>query len=90
MTELAGCHTRHATLDAYLEAFDAMLHRTAAHIPSMVEDVVAGRPTEIEFLTGQIIRMAERLGLSVPENLRIYNRVKKEESQSHPCTDCLK
>jgi 2-dehydropantoate 2-reductase len=34
----------------------------------MLQDVLAGRPTEIAFLNGELLRRAESLGLSMPNN----------------------
>ncbi|MDR5709071.1 MAG: 2-dehydropantoate 2-reductase [Armatimonadota bacterium] len=38
------------------------------HLPSMLQDVLRRRPTEIAFLNGEIIRRAERHGIPVPYN----------------------
>ncbi len=37
-----------------------------AHTPSMLQDVLAGRPTEIETINGAIIAHAEALGIATP------------------------
>jgi 2-dehydropantoate 2-reductase len=39
-----------------------------AHKPSMLQDVEAGRPTEIEFLNGAIVSFGERYGVAAPLN----------------------
>ena len=39
-----------------------------AHRPSMGQDMVKGRRTEIDFLNGFIVRQAERLGMAAPAN----------------------
>ena len=55
--------------------------RGSAHYPSMLEDVDAQRPTEIELITGSLVRQAERLGVPVPLHTALYRLVKaKEES----------
>ena len=40
--------------------------RGSAHYPSMLEDVEARRPTEIDLITGALVREAERHGVPVP------------------------
>jgi 2-dehydropantoate 2-reductase len=50
-----------------------------AHVPSMLEDVRAGRPTEIDFITGALVREAERLGVAVPLHTALYWLVKARE-----------
>jgi 2-dehydropantoate 2-reductase len=55
--------------------------RGSAHYPSMLEDVEAHRPTEIELITGSLVREAERLGVPVPLHQTLYRLIKaKEES----------
>ena len=55
--------------------------RGSAHYPSMLEDVDAHRKTEIELITGSLVREAERHGVSVPLHTLLYGLVKaKEES----------
>lgn len=38
----------------------------AGHMPSMMQDVLASRTTEIEFINGAVVREAEKLGMEVP------------------------
>jgi 2-dehydropantoate 2-reductase len=55
--------------------------RGSAHYPSMLEDVDARRETEIELITGSLIREAEKHGAAVPLHRALYALVKgKEES----------
>jgi 2-dehydropantoate 2-reductase len=49
--------------------------RGAAHYPSMLEDVEAHRPTEIELITGALVREAERVGVPVPLHTALYRLV---------------
>jgi 2-dehydropantoate 2-reductase len=53
--------------------------RGSAHYPSMLEDVKAKRPTEIELITGSLVREAERLGVPVPLHLALYRLIKAKE-----------
>ena len=50
-----------------------------AHIPSMLEDVRARRPTEIDFITGALVREAEWLGVPVPLHTAMYRLDKARE-----------
>jgi 2-dehydropantoate 2-reductase len=55
--------------------------RGSAHYPSMLEDVDAQRETEIELITGSLIREGERHNVEVPLHRMLYALVKgKEES----------
>jgi 2-dehydropantoate 2-reductase len=54
--------------------------RGHAHYPSMLEDVSARRPTEIELITGSLVREARRLGVPVPLHAALYALVKGKEA----------
>ena len=54
--------------------------RGHAHRPSMLEDVKAHRPTEIELITGALVREAEQLGVPVPLHTALYPLVKAKEA----------
>jgi 2-dehydropantoate 2-reductase len=50
-----------------------------AHVPSMLEDVRSGRATEVDFITGALVREAERHGVPVPLHTAMYRLVKARE-----------
>jgi 2-dehydropantoate 2-reductase len=54
--------------------------RGSAHYPSMLEDVDAHRPTEIELITGSIVREAGRHDVPVPLNTLLYALVRGKEA----------
>jgi 2-dehydropantoate 2-reductase len=58
----------------------AAAHGAYAHVPSMLEDVRARRPTEVDFITGALVREAERLGVPAPLHTAVYRLVKARES----------
>ncbi len=61
--------------------------RGYAHYPSMLEDVEAHRTTEIDLITGSLVREAERHGVPVPLHTALLRLVKaKEESWPQPST----
>lgn len=53
-------------LDTLLRRHQSPQERT--HLPSMLQDVLRRRPTEIAFLNGEIARRAERHGIPAPCN----------------------
>ena len=54
--------------------------RGSRHYPSMLEDVEAHRPTEIDHITGALVREAERAGVPVPLHAAMYRLVKAREA----------
>jgi 2-dehydropantoate 2-reductase len=53
--------------------------RGSRHYPSMLEDVRARRPTEVDFITGALVREAERHGVEAPLLTAVYRLVKARE-----------
>jgi 2-dehydropantoate 2-reductase len=54
--------------------------RGSAHFPSMLEDVQARRPTELDLITGALVREAERCGVDAPLHTALYHLVKAREA----------
>jgi 2-dehydropantoate 2-reductase len=55
-------------------------NRGSAHYPSMLEDVDAQRPTEVELINGALVREAERYGVPAPLHTALYRLVKAREA----------
>ena len=53
---------------------------TAANISSMLQDVRALRHTEIDYITGYLLKRARAHGISVPENAHLYELIKRKEN----------
>lgn len=51
-----------------------------AHVFSMLDDVRNRRPTEVDWLTGAVVREASRLGIDVPIHETLYRLVKAREA----------
>jgi 2-dehydropantoate 2-reductase len=51
-----------------------------AHTPSMLEDVLAHTPTELEFITGALLREADRCGVAAPLSEAMYSLVRARET----------
>jgi len=54
--------------------------RGSAHYPSMLEDVEARRPTEVELINGALVREALRHGVDAPLQTAVYQLVKAREA----------
>jgi 2-dehydropantoate 2-reductase len=53
------------------------------HAPSMLEDVQAERLTEVDMITGSLVREAHRLGVPVPLHEAMYRLIKGKEASWH-------
>jgi 2-dehydropantoate 2-reductase len=72
----AGWRTHWASADAWLEDFfERLLPVTAEHESSMLQDLRAGRRTEIDALTGAIVRLGEKHGTPAPANAALLRLV---------------
>jgi 2-dehydropantoate 2-reductase len=65
------------------ELFDHAARRDVAygHKPSMLQDVEAGRETEIDFLNGAIVAFGERYRVDAPLNRALTQLIKGKESE---------
>jgi 2-dehydropantoate 2-reductase len=54
--------------------------RGSAHFPSMLEDVVAGRPTEVELINGALVREAREHRVEAPLQEAVYALVRGREA----------
>jgi 2-dehydropantoate 2-reductase len=50
-------------------------------MPSMRQDGLARRPSEVEFFAGTVLKLAEKHHLNLPVNQELYNRIKAMESR---------
>ena len=79
---IAVAHAEGALVDAKalhnMIDFAAREHRF--HQPSMLQDIRAGRETEIDSLNGYIVEAALRHSLSVPRNELVYGLILARQS----------
>lgn len=54
---------------------------TGNNINSMLQDIRAGKKTEIDSITGEIIRLGKELGIDTPSNESVYALIKAIESK---------
>jgi 2-dehydropantoate 2-reductase len=51
---------------------------------SMADDLAAGRKTEVDYINGELVRLAERLGRSAPVNSAIVRLIRLAEAGADP------
>jgi 2-dehydropantoate 2-reductase len=51
---------------------------------SMADDLAAGRKTEIDYLNGELVALADRLGTAAPINRKIVELIQKAEAGAAP------
>jgi 2-dehydropantoate 2-reductase len=61
--------------------FDPFLARLSPQgKTSMLQDVEAGRKTEVEMLAGKVIELGKREDVATPVNQMLYDQIKKIET----------
>ena len=79
---VAGFRTHWKTAEGFLKVFyERLVPDTAEHESSMLQDLAAGKRTEIEALNGAVLRLADGHGCGVPHNRAVYNLIKFVESR---------
>ena len=89
-TALSACREAADTasakgIDLLFDSPEAEVERvcrlTAGNISSMLQDVRRGRRTEIEAITGTIVREAESLGVPAPTNRKLLERFRSKHRE---------
>lgn len=62
--------------EALLPHVQRVCHDTARNRSSMLQDVLAGSPTEIDYLTGELLRRARRLGMELPRSAALQDTIR--------------
>jgi 2-dehydropantoate 2-reductase len=64
----------------------SVARKTGDNLSSMLQDVLEGRRTEIDFLNGYVVREGQSIGLDMKVNKTLYNLVKALESKGSVST----
>ncbi len=84
----AGLGTHWPDADAYLETFfEELLPPTAQHASSMLQDLRAGRPTEIDAISGAVCELGARHGVATPLDAALLELVHGAESRARTPRD---
>ena len=73
----------HAVADEVLEAVRSIPVTMPVQLSSTAQDILRGRPTEIDHLNGEVVRRAARHGIAVPLNRTLYLLTKLAERALH-------
>jgi 2-dehydropantoate 2-reductase len=78
----AGFRTHWQSADDFLKVFyKKLVPDTAGHKSSTLQDIAAGRKTEIDALTGQVLLLADKYKIEVPSNHAIFSIIKFLENR---------
>jgi 2-dehydropantoate 2-reductase len=73
MTETEAVAARlNITLPISIDQRMAGAERVGAHKTSMLQDLEAGRPMELEAIVGAVVELGERLGVPMPSTRAVY------------------
>jgi 2-dehydropantoate 2-reductase len=71
--------------DAYLGyLYGALIPVMAGHSSSMLQDILHGHKTEIDYLNGAVVSTGNRLGIATPYNACICDLIRFRESVAEP------
>nr|WP_314263481.1 2-dehydropantoate 2-reductase [uncultured Moellerella sp.] len=71
-----GIHTKEELLYQYVIS---IMSSTTKNYSSMLQDIRNQRQTEIDYITGYLLKRARSYGIPTPENDRIYQQIKYKE-----------
>ena len=71
------------------DLFGRLIPMTAAHYPSMLQDIRRGRRTEIDALNGALVRLAETHRIELPVNRLLTDLIRARENFSSAALPCL-
>ncbi len=79
----AGYDTHWKSAEDYIDTFyKHQLPPTYSHEPSMLQDVRAGKRTEIDALNGAVVQLGQQHGIATPHNLTVTRMIQFMEKQA--------
>lgn len=75
VVSVANAKNIYANAENVIKLIELDFVEHAEHMPSMMQDVLGNRTTEIDFINGAVVREAEKLGISVPVTNVLYKLV---------------
>jgi len=84
----AGYQTHWGRSGEFLDVFyRRLVPDTAGHKSSMLQDIAAGKRTEIDALNGMVVRLAQQHGVAVPYNHTLCNLIQFVENRPWPARE---
>ncbi|MBD2779514.1 2-dehydropantoate 2-reductase [Xenorhabdus szentirmaii] len=71
----------HTTKQALINYVMNVIEQSSENYSSMLQDIQAQRHTEIDYITGFLIRKARIHGLTISENTIVYQKIKRKEEE---------
>lgn len=71
----------HTSPESLLDYAERVIDSTAMNVSSMLQDIRVERHTEIDYITGYLLRRARAHGLMLPVNSRLYELIKRKENE---------
>lgn len=78
LSKAAGTGVTQEDIDTYIALLDTL---NPEGMPSMRQDGLSHRYSEVDFFAGTVIEKAEKYGIEVPVNRMLYDRVKAMEAE---------
>ncbi len=80
VAEAAGVDLGMATPEEYLEIlWDQKLPPTRNHRSSMLQDIIRGKRTEIDYINGKVVELGREYGIPTPYNNAVVKIVRAKE-----------
>jgi len=81
----AGYNTHWASAEDYIDTFyKHQLPPTYNHEPSMLQDIRAGKRTEIDALNGAVVALGQQHAIPTPANTELSSKIRFMESDINP------
>lgn len=73
---IAGMQGIHISFADMLSKVQLVIKQTSANTSSMLQDVNSNKPTEIDYITGYLLNLADKTNTALPVNASLYKQVK--------------
>jgi len=71
-------------VNAVFDTIDFACEKHGSHLPSMLQDLLNGKPTEVEALNGAVARYAHLMGVDAPLNVQLAELIRlAEKAHAH-------